>query len=569
MKILVVDDHRLNRELLGYILSDHNYEFVEADTGLAACEKVAEDESIDLILMDVNMPEMNGYDATAEIRRNAGDRFLPIIFVTALDDDETLAQCLAVGGDDFVGKPVNENVLLAKLKAHHRTLKYHRQLQDTNNQLNYHKMLMEREHAIVDHVMTNSISRSEMNCDNVKFRVAPMTMFNGDVLMVAPSPSGGVYVMLGDFTGHGLSAAIGCLPVSDIFYAMTAKQAHVGEIASEINTRLQSILPSNMFLCAALIELNHSGDHLTLWSGGMNDLLLVTAGGDVVDRFNSQHMPLGILLDKEFDSSARDIKPATGTYLYVYTDGVIEAHSDSDTLFGEARLEALFSQPSDNRIEQIFSAVEDFRAGDPQDDDISVLELRCNTVIHSHDDDNHFCILPPVYSSRAMSLPWKVSLQLNPPHLRAHKIVPQLLQAIVNVHGLSEHQDLLYTILTELYNNSLEHGILQLQSSTKRDAESFSDYYQARTEKLKDLSRGKLLFELEVVPAEENSNGINQLVMSFVDDGPGFDVEKVLARSLDEHDLSFGRGIALVSSLCDSVEYTQSGRKVRVVYSLD
>lgn len=569
MKILVVDDHRFNRELLGFILSDNGHEYVEADCGQSACDITEQDDSIDLILMDINMPIMDGYEATEKIKARSGERHIPIIFITALDDDETLAKCLSVGGDDFLGKPVNENVLIAKVKAHQRTVEYHQQLMETNKQLQYHQLQVEREHVIVEHIIQSGLQRSDLDCHNINYRFSPMTMFNGDILLVSPSPSGGVYTILGDFTGHGLSAAIGCLPVADIFYAMTTKQTSVGDIARELNKRLSSLLPSNMFFCAVIIELNHSGDRLSIWSGGINDILLVDTQGKIFDRLPGQHMPMGILSESEFDNSIRILKPELGTRLYAYSDGVIETHSPTSELYGEERLEALFDQPCDDRVAQIFDSIEAFREGEPQDDDISVLEILCQPVVHS---EGNGIVLPPVSSPRQMSLPWNITLQLDAEHLKRYEVVPQLLQIIVNIDGLSVHQDLLYTILTELYNNALEHGILRLDSKEKHTVEGFSQYYQDRADKLKSLDEGTLIFELSVEPAADGR--ANRLLFSFTDSGPGFDYQAMVPKNLTDSDeeggdLCFGRGLSLASSLCDHIKYSESGRKVEVSYLLN
>lgn len=566
MKILVVDDHQFNRELLGFILSDNDYEYLEAENGRQACELVEANADINLVLMDINMPVMDGYQATEEIKRNCSDRHIPIIFITALDNDETLSRCLSVGGDDFVGKPVNENILLAKLKAHSRTVEYDKELREINRELHYHRLEMDREHEIVDHILNNGLQRNLSSCENVSFRFSPMTMFNGDILLMSPSPSGGVYVLLGDFTGHGLSAAIGCLPTADIFYAMTSKQAGVGDIAAEMNKRLQYLLPSNMFFCATIIEMNHSGDRLSIWSGGINDILLTNPQGEIIERLQGMHMPLGILGPDSFDSTVRVIKPPRSTRLYAYSDGVIETHSPSGEMFGEERLEALFLKPNADRIAQIFDSIEAFRQGDPQDDDISVVELVCEPVTYKQADASEFCIMPPTATANKISLPWRLSLMLSPEHLRERDIIPQLLQIVVNIDGLSVHQDLLYTILTELYNNAVEHGLLRLDSSGKSDAEGFSHYYQERAERLKALDTGSLLFKLKVEPGGEG--GVNRLTFSFTDDGPGFDFKSVYKPEADQDDCSFGRGLSLASSLCERLEYSQSGRKVEVTYLL-
>ena len=384
MKVLIVDDDSYNRELLKLILQDFGYDYAEAGNGAEACRYLECSDDVDIVLMDVNMPVMDGFEATRRIKAMPREHLLPVLFVTARIDDSTLTHCLEVGGDDFVVKPLNESVLVAKLKAHQRTAAIHRDLQESNRALQFHRQLMDREHLIVENVFQNGLQRVDTNCNNIHFHVSPLSMFNGDLLLAAPSPSGGVYAMLGDFTGHGLSAAIGCLPVSDIFYAMTAKQASVGQIAAEMNLRLQRLLPDNMFCCATLVELNQGGDRLSVWSGGMNDLLLIDADNQLEQRIQAQHMPLAILDDDEFEDDVLVIQPSAGARLYVYTDGVIEASNGQGEYFGEQRLlDSLLAAPDDG-IDAVFADLDCFRAGGEQEDDTSMLELRCQPVSHGN-----------------------------------------------------------------------------------------------------------------------------------------------------------------------------------------
>ncbi|TQV84110.1 fused response regulator/phosphatase [Exilibacterium tricleocarpae] len=565
MKVLVVDDHGYNRELMGLILSDHGFDYVCARDGSQACSLFDTEDDIDIVLMDVNMPVMDGYQATKIMKADSQDRFVPIIFVTAMDNDKTLQKCLDVGGDDFVPKPVNEAVLVSKLRAHQRTVNLHRSLSVTNERLEYHQRVMEREHSIVEHVFQNGIRRIDTACENVNFHVSPMTMFNGDLLLSAPSPSGGVYVLLGDFTGHGLSAAIGCLPVSDIFYAMSDKQAGVGDIASEINDRLVRLLPDNMFFCATLIEMNQGGDRLSIWSGGMNDLLLLDRSGAIVDRIAARNMPLGVLGTEEFEREAVFYQPPPDTRLFAYTDGVIETRNPQGEMFGEDRLAQLLSAPLEQGLTSLFEAVSAFREQGEQDDDISMVEIICRPVSHcNHSRESRYSDVEPIRTDAAGILPWSIDVELAPHHLRQPDTVKRLVSMIADVEGAAPHKDILYTLLSEMYSNALEHGLLQLESVQKETTDGFSAYYQARTERLEGLQNGKLSFNLQVIPGP-----VNRLQISVTDTGPGFDVAKVQQCDDDTDDLPTGRGIDLLRSLSEAVEFSNGGRTLTLTYLLD
>jgi len=567
MKILIVDDHRYNRELMGFILSDHDFDYVEAENGERACEVFAEAPDIDLVLMDVNMPVMDGYEATKKIKQLSGDRLVPVVFVTALDDSETLTKCLTVGGDDFVAKPVNESVLLAKLIAHQRTINIHRQIEETNHTLEYHRRIMDREHAIVEHVFQNGLKGVDIDCNNLRFHVSPMSMFNGDLYLAAPSPSGGVYLLLGDFTGHGLSAAIGCLPVSSIFSTMAEKQASVGDIAREMNTRLQSLLPTNMFFCASLVELNQCGDRLSYWAGGMNDMLVINREGRLDDRLCSQHMPLGVLEDDEFDDAVSIFHAKPNSRVFIYTDGVIETSNPEGDYFGEERLEALLGGGNEDNVKAVFAAVEAFQGRGEQEDDISMAELLCAPVTHrSTNSESDYSAIDAQFRNTREALPWSLSLSLSPKQLRNGQIVSEFLKVVNNIQGVGSHRDLLFTLLTELYNNALDHGLLKLDSNLKSKPEGFAEYYERRKSLLSALESGEILFEVKVEPAKENLPA--SLTFRFTDSGEGFDSSQVTTAS-EEDELSFGRGMDMVRSLCNSVEYSNQGRTVEVNYLLE
>ena len=118
--ILIVDDVATNRILIKQIFSAvSNYEVIEAVDGHDAIIKY-EEHKPDLILMDIMMPDMDGKEATAIIKGRMDDDYVPIIFVTALNTDESLASALESGGDDYITKPFNIDILTSKINAHLR-----------------------------------------------------------------------------------------------------------------------------------------------------------------------------------------------------------------------------------------------------------------------------------------------------------------------------------------------------------------------------------------------------------------------------------------------------------------
>ena len=560
MKILVVDDQDYNRQLLSYILEDEGYDFVEAKDGKEACEIAERDAEIDLILMDVTMPEMDGMTACAIIKKHQEEKHVPIIFVTALDDSDILAKCLDAGGDDFVPKPINESILLAKIKAHGRTQDLYQTLQTANKKLEYHRQVMDREHLIVERIFNRGASRIKTNCANITKYTSPMSMFNGDIILEAPSPSGGVYNIVGDFTGHGLAASIGTLPVTEIFYRLTEQQTSIATIAKELNRSLVDLLPDNMFFCAAITYLDSAAKQLSLWAGGMNDILWLRENGSL-DRIGSEHMPLGILMDEEFDDSITIRELTCGDRIYIHTDGVNEATNADEEYFGLDRLENLIAEGGPDRIEALLNAVRDFQQDSTQTDDITLMEIKASPIIHLDKEDSS---VVDIKSQRLVgeSFPWRFSLRITEEHFANMHLVDQIMTLVGDIQGMELHREKIFTIISELYSNALEHGILGLDSSMKETADGFEEYYKLRQERIEN-TRGHAV-ELVMIYKKGTPDTIE---IKVSDSGEGFDYENTLAK-IEEEKTTFGRGVLLLKSLCTQLEYSNNGTSVKAVYEV-
>lgn len=134
MKILVVDDAPTNRKILQVFLGRLGHQVILASDGAEAIVQFGA-ERPDLVLMDVMMPNMDGLEAAAQIKAQFGERWVPIVFLSALTTDEQMVSGLESGGDDYLTKPVNFTVLKAKLRSYARTLEMQRKLDAAHKQM--------------------------------------------------------------------------------------------------------------------------------------------------------------------------------------------------------------------------------------------------------------------------------------------------------------------------------------------------------------------------------------------------------------------------------------------------
>ena len=553
MHILVVDDTEANRKLLSWILEDDGHEVVEASDGQEAVDLFKKNEP-DMVLMDVMMPVMDGYEATIAIKEYLGEnRHVPIIFLTALSDDASLAKCLSIGGDDFLSKPINEQVLQAKIKAHSRIRELNEQISSKNEELNRLHAHTMREHEIAKTVFERAMAASLQDCSNTRHYVSAATTFNGDLLLTAPSPSGGLYTLLCDFTGHGLPAAIGALPVSQIFYDMTNVGRAISDIAREINRALEKFLPDDMFAVAAITELNSEGNRLSLWSGGLPDILVTDESGKLKYKIQSTHMPLGVLDDNEFerDVTIYDMDPEDR--VYIYSDGIPEALNPSGEMYGEERLFDMFNGEKKDPFVRLIYDIKQY-TGPEQNDDITIIELICKPVDME--------IAEATLADSPKQLPWRVELDLSPEDLRGTSPVSTLIDMIGVSPVIAAHKDFLHTIMSELFSNALEHGVFGLSSELKLSEDGYLEYYQQRETLLSELQSGFVKIAVAFL-LEDHKQA--KLHICIRDSGDGFDIDNMRQSSDDE---AFGRGVSLIHTLCESVDYSEGGTKVDVIYSI-
>lgn len=374
MNILLVDDKEENRKFLKQFLMAKGYIVSEAENGQTAIDLCVKNMP-DLVLMDIMMPGINGQQAVSFIKSIKHEIYLPIIYVTALSAEEAMADALEAGGDDFISKPVDLNILESKIKAHLRIRHDSMKLRQLNKDLERHNERVQEEHRIVEDIFKKAIDKSYLDEQYIKYHMSPASAFNGDLLLAARRPDGGVTVFLGDFTGHGLPAAMGTLPVVQVFYTMVSKGIAIDEIAAELNRVLKMLLPVNIFCCANLVEIDASATSLSMWSGGLPDALLLNLKENQVSVIKSMHMPLGILAEDSFDNTLEKFQVSDDHKLYLYTDGVTEARDAEGKDYGIERLNELVSKGGSQVFEAILKDHEDYTGSSQQDDDITLIEL--------------------------------------------------------------------------------------------------------------------------------------------------------------------------------------------------
>ena len=562
LKILIADDNLSDLMILETIIKRQGHWVVTASDGEEAVDKFIH-ERPDIILLDALMPRKDGFDAAREIKSLAGEDLIPIIFLTSLSDAESLAKCLDAGGDDFLSKPYNQIILQAKIKAFDRMRVMHSTLQLQRDQIAANNKYLLREQHVAKTVFDNVAHLGCLGATNIRHLLSPLSVFNGDVLLACQKPSGDMHVLLGDFTGHGLSAAIGAMPMAEIFYGMTTKGYSLTDIISEINQKLKNILPLGFFCCACMVELKFEQKEIDIWLGGLPDCYLLQ--GEKLIQVSSGHLPLGILAPECFDTATTRFEMNDGDRFYLWSDGIIEAENPSGEMYGQTRLQKLVEDniQSEYLFEAIKQAVLEFSGDSGPSDDLTLAEISMMPR-----SDLGIDVSEQTIASRHGPKQWNLVYRLLNDSLAHFDPIPLLLQIILEVPGLRTYTGQIFTIISELYTNSLEHGVLGLDSRLKSSSSGFADYYKCRESRIQSLTDGYI--SIRISHSGDGQGGVLNIVCE--DSGRGFDYEEKLKNlqcqngELDIQKLS-GRGIKLLCSLCSRVEFKGKGNIVEVDFT--
>lgn len=374
LTILIAEDSAADRLLLSTIVRRQGHQVLTAANGAEAVDTFQKQQP-DLVLMDALMPVMDGFEAARQIKALAGEALVPIIFLTSLTESEALARCLEAGGDDFLAKPYNQVILAAKIKAMDRLRRLQATVLQQRDLIARHHDYLLNEQRVAKAVFDKVAHSGCLSAPNIRYLQSPYALFNGDLLLAAYTPAGDMHVMLGDFTGHGLPAAVGAMPLAEVFYGMTAKGYGLAETLREMNAKLKRILPVDMFCCATLLCLSFQSRSVEVWNGGMPDgYLHRMASGERVP-LPARHLPLGILSAQAFDDRTDVYPMAVDDRVFLLSDGVIDTCDANDQLFGVERLQQVFAANSepDRLFEDIEQALRDFRG--QARDDVSMVEV--------------------------------------------------------------------------------------------------------------------------------------------------------------------------------------------------
>lgn len=236
------------------------------------------------------------------------------------------------------------------------------------------RKMMAAEQVLAGRVLANVRGAGCLDDPGFRYSLSPLDFFNGDIALAAKTPSGEMRWILGDFTGHGLGAAVGTIPIASVFYATARKGVPMEDTLRTLNDQLKGLLPPGLFCAAAVMSLNAERSVLSLWNGGIPPVVIVSGRDRSIRRFPSQHLALSIVESAAIDSHFEQIPVEPGDQVFAFSDGLTESANAQGQLFGQERVErALQGAEPAERFDAVTQDLQRFRETASAGDDVSLV----------------------------------------------------------------------------------------------------------------------------------------------------------------------------------------------------
>jgi sigma-B regulation protein RsbU (phosphoserine phosphatase) len=382
--ILVVDDTPANLRLLAGMLGQRGYRVRPVPSGKLALRAIASAPP-DLILLDIRMPEMDGYQVCQRLKADEGTRDIPVIFISALDELGDKVRAFQAGGVDYVTKPFQFEEVLARVETHLALRRLQVRLEEANRELEAANRKMKRELALAGAVQTSFLPRELPEFPGWQLAVAlqPAGETSGDFYDVQRLPNGRLGLLVADVVGKGVGAALYMALSWTLFRTYAAQSpGQPDRVLEAVNRRLLMETQSNQFVTVFYGVLDPGTGRLDYSSAGHCPPYLVlgsqgSPGGPGVHELAGQGVPLGMFARETWPVQCVQLDP--GDVLVLYTDGITEARNDQRAFFGEERLLETLSAHRGGRAQQIegaiVEAVDAFMGGSARSDDITLAVL--------------------------------------------------------------------------------------------------------------------------------------------------------------------------------------------------
>lgn len=383
MTILIVDDNQINLFLIENILKRAGYTDYSSLTSAKAMFDYLETEvkestntSVDLILLDIMMPEMDGIEACKILQDNPKFKDIPIIFVTAIEDSKKVAEALDVGGIDYITKPINKTDLLARIRVGLR-LKYEK---DWHKK---HEKKIQDELELSMQVQRGLLSKPLIEERfNVNASYLPANQLAGDMYYWQKIDEDRYGVILLDVMGHGITSSLVCMYISSALRDAIRKNPDPVALIEELN-RWMNILNQekntfHYYFTAIYLVIDTKNNIIEYVNAGHPPGFLLVEDQRII-TLSTNCCPVGLFREMKVKKTTIEFKEKI--QVLIYTDGVMEALDDINHDGLEELKKLVINQKFDNiQMQEPIEYVLPKELQIDQPDDMCVIMIQAGNI---------------------------------------------------------------------------------------------------------------------------------------------------------------------------------------------
>jgi len=370
-RILIVDDAKTNIDILVEALRDE-YKLSVAVDGTAALRSV-EKSPPDLVLLDIVMPGLDGYEVCRQLRAQESTRELPIMFLSSLEDVKDKTRGFEVGGNDYLTKPFE----VLEVKARVRSLLKAKAYADAIREAMARDLRIARE--IQMGILPADLAEVTSGTDlDVHAIIEPAQKVGGDLYEVLRASDDRIVVALGDVSGKGIPAALFMAVTVTILRTLARHIADPAEILRRLNDELAKQNPRGMFVTMQCLVFDFEHRHVSCAGAGHHQLAIISPGRPPRLACPSSGRPAGLMASNPIERETFPLEP--GETFVLFSDGVSEAMNAAEDFYGDERLlmtlSASAQTPAADTVATLLADVRAFAGGAKQSDDITILAAR-------------------------------------------------------------------------------------------------------------------------------------------------------------------------------------------------
>src|SRR4249920_936662 len=370
-RVLIVDDAKTNIDILVEALRGE-YKLSVALDGSAALRSV-EKNPPDLVLLDIVMPGLDGYEVCRQLRAGESTREVPVMFLSALEDVKNKARGFEVGGNDYLTKPFE----VLEVQARVRSLLKAKAYADAVREAMTRDLRIARE--IQMGILPADLGAATKGTGlDVHAIIEPARAVGGDLYEVLRVSDSRIVVALGDVSGKGIPAALFMAVALTVLRTLARQFPEPDEILRRLNDELAEQNPRGMFVTLQCLVFDLEHQRVSCAGAGHHQLAILSPGRPPRLACPSSGRPAGLML---FNPIARETFALEhGDTFVLFSDGVSEAMNPAEDFYGEDRLLSALAATSSATLPEIVASVmadvRAFAAGAKQSDDITVLAAR-------------------------------------------------------------------------------------------------------------------------------------------------------------------------------------------------